>query len=234
MHHKLSRYLSPATWRVLQTGPARRLIANAFHVSYYHSTDTWQLNRFLGYPILQCPLDLYTYQEVLDRVRPSFVLQTGVAHGGSLLYFATLLDLVGAPPSAVVIGIDIELTDSARSLAHPRIRLLEGSSTDPVIVRRARELLPAPGGLVVLDSDQSMQHVLSEMHLYKDLVDVGSFLVVEDTNVNGHPVSPGFGPGPHEAVQEFLASCTGFVQDDGVWKRQLLSFHQGGWLRRIR
>ena len=205
-------------------------VVDSFHNIYYHSLG-WDSNYYLGYQIKQCPFDLQLYQELVFRLRPRFIIQTGVAGGGSVLFFATLLDLCCCDANAIVIGIDIALSDEARSLKHPRIRLIEGRSTDPQTVRAVETLASGDGGLVTLDSDHAAAHVLDELRIYSKFVGAGSYLVAEDANINGHPVLPTFGPGPREAVNEFLQEQKCFVPDNELWHRNLFSFHQ--WLRRI-
>jgi cephalosporin hydroxylase len=220
--------------RELLMQAATPFVVTTFHKIWYNSEDTWAKNTFLGFRIMQCPLDMQIYQELIFTLNPDYILQTGVAYGGSLLYFATLLDIMNAPPNTLVIGIDIVLTPEAKTLSHPRIRLFEGSSTDPSMVDKIRQTLPAGKGFVILDSDHAMLHVSMELNIYKEFVTPGSYLVVEDTNLNGHPVHKSYGPGPYEAVQDFLKDNPGFIRDDDLWKRNKFSFHSGGWIKRVK
>lgn len=212
----------------------RQQVIDAYHNLWYHSPNTWEKNTYLGFGVKQSPSDLWIYQELLFAIKPAFILQTGVSEGGSIVYFAHLLDAMKAPESTIVIGVDIVLTPEAKRIDHPRVRLIEGSSVAAETLSRIRALLPAPTGFVSLDSDHSKNHVLAELNAYAEFVSAGSYMVAEDTNINGHPVSPDFGPGPFEAVQEFLAKDRRFVNDDTVWEqRHLFSQHQRGWLKRI-
>ncbi len=207
-------------------------IIDTFHYLYYHSLG-WDKNTYLGYKIEQCPFDLHLYQELVFRIQPQFILQTGIAAGGSMLYFASLLDLMGASSESIVIGIDIELSEAAKSLDHPRIHMLEGDSTSMDIKSQIEALVSKRTGMVVLDSDHSMGHVLNELRMYWEWVAIDGYLVVEDTNINGHPVFPNCGPGPLEAVEAFLQENHRFAAEDKLWARSLFSFHQKGWLKRV-
>ncbi len=212
-------------------------VIQLFHRLYYAHPDSWMKNIYLGYPIQQCPFDLQLYQELIFKLKPSFIIQTGVLQGGSILYFATLLDLIGSTLEVPVIGVDITLTQRALSLSHARIKLIEGSSIDAATIEKVKENIKPPvtnnKGMVILDSDHSKSHVLQELKLYSDFVGIGSYLVVEDTDINGHPVQRGWGDGPYEAVEIFLQKDRRFLRDNKLWQRNLFSFHQFGWLKRI-
>jgi cephalosporin hydroxylase len=206
----------------------RRRTIQDFHRLYYEAPRlTWKNTRWLSVNAYKSPLDLWIYQELIVALRPQLVIETGTAFGGSALFLATVCDAVGV---GEILSIDIENREGRP--AHDRITYLTASSTAPetmaVVAERAKDKAPI---LVILDSDHSYAHVLAELRQYADLVTPGSYLVVEDTNLNGHPVLPNFGPGPMEAVQEFLQERAEF-EPDAEQEKFLLSFNPGGYLRR--
>lgn len=207
--------------------PLEASIIRAFHRLYYSSgSRTWSNTYWLGTQTQKCPLDLWIYQEILHELRPAAIIETGTASGGGALFLASLCDLLGR---GEVITVDIE---ERRRPSHPRLTYVSGSSTAPEVVARVKELVGdrAPV-LVILDSDHSRTHVLEELQRYAPLVTSGSYLIVEDTNVNGHPVLPDFGPGPMEAVEEFLATSGEFSVDAGR-EKFMLTFNPRGFLRK--
>jgi cephalosporin hydroxylase len=202
-------------------------VADFARLYYDSERRTWKNTRWLGVGVQKTPLDLWIYQELLTDIRPSLIVETGSAAGGSALYLATVCDALG---TGEVITVDI--AEAARP-THRRITYLRGSSTSPDVVsavlERARTASPV---IVILDSDHSRDHVLAELDCYADLVTPGSYLIVEDTNINGNPVLPKFGPGPMEAVSEFLRSRTDF-EIDRECEKFFLTFNPGGYLRRL-
>jgi cephalosporin hydroxylase len=203
-----------------------------FHELYYRrwrvdGADTINLSWF-GYETRKCPLDLWLYQELLVRTRPDFVVETGTLYGGSALYFAMHLDHIG---HGRVITVDIAGTPNRPE--HPRITYITGSSVDAAIIGQVRDAVGTHRAMVVLDSDHRADHVYAEMIAYSPLVQTGDYLIVEDTNVNGHPAYPDFGPGPMEAVDKFLAENDEFVIDRRC-ERFLMTLHPSGYLRRSR
>lgn len=222
--------------RAIYRPQTRQDIVDEFHKLYYDSAlygGTWQDTRWLGVQTAKCPLDLWIYQEILCEVRPDFVIESGTAEGGSALFLASMFDLLG---KGRVITIDIE--EHPDRPQHERITYLSGSSTSPAVLSEVRRLLGRDGSavnqrvIVLLDSDHSRDHVAAELRLYGELVSPNSYLIVEDTNVNGHPVSPEFGPGPMEAVDEFLEENGNFVVDRQR-EKFYMTFNPGGYLRRI-
>ncbi len=187
-----------------------RLIADQFHRMYYYTPGrTWLNASWLGTGIEKCPLDLWVYQEMLHEIRPDLVVETGTAHGGSALYLASLFDLLG---TGRVVTIDVAAREGRPQ--HPRITYLTGSSISDEIQRQVRaQVRPEDRVMVILDSDHSKAHVLAELRSYAELVSPGSYCVVEDSNVNGHPVAREFGAGPMEAVDDFLKETEAFVVD---------------------
>jgi cephalosporin hydroxylase len=207
-------------------------VVGRFHDIYYRrwregGADTINIS-WLGYRALKCPLDLWIYQELLVRTRPDLLIETGTSLGGSALFMASVMDVIG---HGRIITIDRE--DRAGRPTHPRISYWLGSSVDAAIVAEARRAASGGRAMVVLDSDHSAAHVLQEITLYSPLVRVGDYLVVEDTNVNGHPTYPDFGPGPMEAVDKFLAENDEFVVDERC-ERFLMTLNPKGYLRRVR
>jgi cephalosporin hydroxylase len=203
-------------------------IVREFHRLYYNwGSRTWSNTFWLGTPAQKCPLDLWIYQELLHELRPAVIVETGTAAGGSALFLASICDLLG---QGSIVSVDVVAQPGLPK--HERITYLTGSSTAPEIRTRVEELVGdrAPV-LVILDSNHERDHVLEELRIYTPLVTPGSFVIVEDTNVNGHPVLPDFGPGPMEAVREFLRSSDEFSVD---WGREkfFLTFNPGGYLQR--
>lgn len=183
----------------------------------------------MGVPAQKCPLDLWVYQEIIFEVRPDIIVECGAADGGSATFLASICDLV---KRGRVITIDIQPRDARPR--HNRVRYLLGSSTDPEVVNKVRRAIRSRDRvMVILDSDHSKDHVLNELLAYSPLVTRGSYLIVEDTNVNGHPVYADFGPGPMEAVQEFLSDNSDF-EIDSSREKFLMGFNPRGWLRRVR
>jgi cephalosporin hydroxylase len=198
-----------------------------FHRRYYDS-GVWTDTQWLGVPVQKCPLDLWVYQELLGETRPGLIVETGTAAGGSALYLASICDLLGR---GHIVTIDVAEADRPR---HPRISYHHGSSTDPAIVERVRRMTAgAPSGvMVVLDSDHSAAHVAAELEAYAAFVTPGHYLIVEDTNVNGHPVLPEHGAGPTEALEAFLAEHGAAFEVDRTREKFGLTFNPGGYLRR--
>jgi len=204
----------------------------------YSYNFTW-----LGRPIIQFPQDILAMQEIIWSVRPDLIVETGIAHGGSLIFYASVLELLG---HGQVLGIDIDIRAHNRIEIerHPmfkRIAMLEGSSTEARIAKQVHELAQDKSTIVVaLDSNHTHEHVLQELRLYSPLVRAGSYLIVFDTSIEDMP--KGFfsdrpwdrGNNPKTAAQQFLAETDRFVVDEEIDGKLLISANRGGYLKCVR
>lgn len=198
--------------------------------------DLWKNMYWLGIPVLKSPSDMWMTQQVIAEVRPDYIIEAGSYQGGSALYFAHVLEGLGLP-DAKVITIDIRNTvgeASALPLWRKRVRFVHGSSTDPKVVAAIAEQVHGKKVLVVLDSDHSKSHVLAELEAYAPLVSPGSYIIAEDTSLDGIPLDVKMANnGPMAAVEAFLGSEAGSAfSPDTARESLVVTFHPGGWLRR--
>ena len=208
----------------------------------YSYTFSW-----LGRPIVQLPEDMIRIQEVIYRIKPDVIIETGVAHGGSLIYYATLCK---AFEKGRVVGIDIEIRPHNRNAIEGHelssyITLVEGSSTAPEVLDHVRSLIkPGESVLVILDSNHTRQHVLDEMRSYCDLVTKGSYLVATDGIMKDFSDVPRGNPewvwdNPNKAAQEFAAETPQFLLEQPPWPfnesklTENVTHWPGAWLRRL-
>jgi cephalosporin hydroxylase len=199
---------------------------------------------WMGRPIVQYPQDMIAMQELIWDIKPELIIETGIAHGGSLIYYASLLELIG---NGEVLGIDIDIRkhNKAEIVKHPmfkRIRMIEGSSVSEQTVQQVRQYAAGKERILVcLDSNHTHEHVLQELQFYSPLVSIGSYIVVFDTIVEDLPEgyfsqtrSWGIGNNPKTAVEEFLSANPDFIIDRNIDHKLLISVAPGGYLKRIK
>jgi cephalosporin hydroxylase len=212
-------------------------VAASRHEYSYHFT-------WMGRPIIQFPQDIIAAQEIIWSVRPDLIIETGIARGGSLIFSASMLELLGG--DGLVVGVDVDIREHNRMEIerHPmakRIRMIEGSSVDEGVVNEVSQF--AAGRrvvLVMLDSNHTHEHVLREMELYSPLVTKGSYLIVYDTVVENMPDDIYLDRpwnrtnNPRTAVREFLARDDRFENVREIENKLLITVAPGGYLRRVR
>lgn len=213
------------------TGNETKVI-NAFHNLYYNGVDNqgpiFKNTFWMGVSCLKCPLDLWIYQEILFEIKPDLIIETGTAAGGSTLFLAHICDLLNHGRVA-----SIDINEQPRP-QHKRILYILGSSSDRHSVEIALDWRRGRGKvLVILDADHSEEHVAKELELFAPLVSIGSYIIVEDTNLNGHPAFSSFGPGPYEAVQKFIDKNNNSFMIDSSKERFLMTFNPKGFLKRM-
>jgi cephalosporin hydroxylase len=199
---------------------------------------------WMGRPIIAYPQDMIAMQELIWEVQPDLIIETGVAHGGSIVYYASLLELIGK--DGLVVGIDIDIRKHNRDLieAHPmmkRIKLIEGSSVGNDVLEQVKQIAAAKKKIMVcLDSNHTHAHVLEELNLYAPFVSKDSYCVVFDTAVEDMPadydwgIRPwGKGNNPKTAVWEFLKTHPEFKIDADVHNKLLITVAPDGFLKKI-
>lgn len=245
MHPKTLEFLQERAENIKQLGENQKLkelslsFLNESGQHKYSYNFTW-----LGVPIIQFPQDMIALQEIIWQVKPDLIVETGVAHGGSLILSASILELIGDEGS--VVGIDIDIREHNRQAIenHPmfkRITLLEGSSLSSEIVDRVKEIAKGKTNImVILDSNHTHAHVLEELNLYSPLVAVGSYCVVFDTLIEDMPEDSfpdrpwGKGDNAKTAVWEFLAANDNFTIDKEVEDKLLITVAPDGYLKRTK
>jgi cephalosporin hydroxylase len=205
----------------------------------YAYNFTW-----MGRPIIQFPQDMLAMQEIIWNLKPDLIIETGIAHGGSLIFHASMLELVGE--DADVLGIDIDIREHNRIEIekHPmfkRITLMEGSSVDDETVQKVFDFAKNKQRvLVILDSNHTHEHVLKELEIYSQLVTKDSYLIVFDTLVEDMPDSLsgdrpwGKGNNPKTAVWEFLKNNDRFEIDKKLESKLLITVAPDGYLKCIK
>lgn len=229
------------------TDPAKAFFTRSHQLQYSYNF-AW-----LGRPIIQYPQDIAAFQEVVSRVKPGLIIETGIAHGGSLILSASLLCLLdvmeGRDPRqspCKVVGVDIDIRPHNRKALneHPlrfKMELIEGSSIDPDIIQQVRSHADGVERVLVsLDSNHTHEHVLAELNAYADLVSVGSYCIVFDTAVEDLPAGSfpdrpwDVGNNPKTAVHEWLKSRPEFEIDKDIDNKLLISVAPDGYLKRVK
>lgn len=208
-----------------------RSLATTFFQKLYYKKDNQTIfnTHWLGVPALKCPLDLWVYQEILFETKPDIIIECGTKKGGTSFFLASLCDLLG---KGRIVTIDV--TDFPEKPNHERVTYLLGSSTSKEIENKVRDSIKdGEKVMVILDSNHRRHHVLNELRIYNKFVTKGNYLIVEDTNINGHPVFCNYGPGPMEAVNIFLKENYDFIVDLGR-EKYMMTFNPRGYLKRVK
>ena len=207
---------------------SRHVVRRTFFRDLIAATDNFSNVTWLGHPVWQNVLDLWTIQEAIYEVQPNFLLETGTNRGGSAMFYAHIFDLMD---KGQVITCDIE---QMHALSHPRITFLQGGSTSPGVVDAMRDAIADTGGavMVILDSDHSQRHVAQELEAYGGFVSPGSLMLVQDGVIDTLPMLSADRPGPLPAIREFLRRHPEFEAERTRSEKFLISHHPSGWLRR--
>ena len=198
---------------------------------------------WMGIPIIQFPQEIAAIQEIIWDVKPDLIIETGIAHGGSIIFSASMLELLGGDGKVVGIDIDIRSHNRIEIEKHPmfkRVTLIEGSSVSDETFKKVKEICKGRKKiLVILDSNHTHEHVMNELKLFAPLVSVGSYLIILDTIIEDLPdeLFPdrtwAKGDNPKTAVHQFLKTSKDFVIDKKIESKLLITVAPDGYLKRI-
>ena len=230
------RYIKLPIDEILSNPKAKGTVEK-FNDFYYTSGNAGDLN-WRGDPLIKNPCDLWSYVEIFQEIKPLIIIETGTHRGGSASFYADICQILKIETKIITIDINAKWSFDPND---KNIVSIKGKSTDPQVINQVKSLvqnkLEKKSGniLVLLDSDHSEKNVYEEMLAYADLVTIGSYMIVEDTNVNGHPSFSDHGPGPWEAVEKFMA---GRIEEDFKIdmhpQRFMLTFNPNGYLKKIK
>jgi len=229
--------------RIAAFGTNEELNAAAHQFNVVSNREKYSYNfSWMGRPIIQYPQDMIAMQEIIWEIQPDIIIETGIAHGGSLIYYASIMELIG---HGEIVGIDIDIREhnKAEILKHPmskRITMIQGSSIDVETLDKAKIFaLGYQKIMVCLDSNHTHEHVLTELEMYSPLVSIGSYLVVFDTIIERMPSAMydrpwDVGNNAMTAVDEFLRKNDNFIIDEQIDHKLLISVAPRGYLKRIK
>ena len=206
-------------------------IWDAYH-NWYYNSEVWEEVRYLGVPCNKSVSDMWNYQEILHELQPALVVEFGTRFGGSALFFSVTGRAVN--PALKVLTVDVRHDEVyPRVFQDSAIAMQTSSSVDPAVnsrIRRMRQVCPGPV-FFILDSDHSKTHVLAELQALRHVVEAGDYVVVEDGNINGNPVLPGWGDGPFEAVAAYFEAYPDDYERDKAREEKFgFTFAPGGFL----
>lgn len=245
MNKKINEFQKECEGRIKENSKNLKLLESAKQFNIESNKSKYSYNfKWLGRPIIQYPQDIIAMQELIWEIKPDLIIETGIAHGGSLILYASILELIG---NGEVVGIDIDIRrhnkiEIETHSMYKRITMIEGSSVNKEVVKKVQEVAKNKKKvMVLLDSNHTHSHVLKELELYANFTSVGSYCIVFDTVVEdlpknympgGRPWNPG--NSPKSAVFEFLKKNNNFEIDKSIDNKILISVAPDGYLKRIK
>lgn len=244
MSNPVQEFIQERIERIEKNGENKALQEAALSFNTESNRSQYSYNfSWMGRPIIQYPQDMIAMQEIIWDIKPDLIIETGIAHGGSLIYYASLLELIG---KGEVLGIDIDIRKHNRAEIekHPmfkRITMIEGSAISNDTLQQVKAHAAGKEKIIVcLDSNHTHDHVLQELKMYSPFVNIGSYIIAFDTIVENLPEGYfsqkrpwGIGNNPMTAVDEFLKRNKNFVIDKAVDNKLLISVAPRGYLKRV-